>query len=184
MTEKIGKYRLIQDNENLRIRYIYTFSDIIGSLVYLIGASLGILILYVLVEKFSVDQLSTIKFWFVLLMALWLTGYCLYILFLGLMNPRDGLIQINKSKGIMIIRDFMKKEIVEISSIASIYCEITEVHKPKQKYGMFTIGTKDGKKIECFIIRSAIPIDFGRDIDKDIYETTRKLRSRIMEYIR
>ena len=184
MTEKIGKYRIIQDNENLRIRYIYTFSDIIGSLIYMIGASLGILILYALVAKFSVDQLSTVKFWFVLIMAGWITVYCLYILFLGLMNPRDGLIQINKPKGIMIIRDFMKKEIVEISSIASIYCEITEVHKPKQKYGMFTIGRKDGKKIECFIIRSAIPIDLGREIEKDIYETTRKLRSRIMEYIR
>jgi hypothetical protein len=149
----------------------------------MIGAALGILILYVLVEKFSVDQLSTIKFWFVLVMAGWIAGYCLYILVLGLWNSRDGLIHINKPQGTMIIRDFMKKEIVEISSIASIYCEIAEVHKPKQKYGMFTIGTKDGKKIECFIIRSAMPFDMGRKIDKDIYNTTLKLRSRIMEFI-
>ena len=184
MTDKIGKYRVKQNDDNLRITYVYTFSDLIGGFGHIVGFLFGLMTLYVVFKDFSTDIIYTFKFWFLFSIGLFLSCYLLYTLILALYSPRSGIIQVNRQKGEIIIRDFLKKQVLEISSIASIYCEINKTKRPKQNYGMFIIGTKNGKRIECFIIRSSIPIALDKKIEKDIYDTTTKLRTRIMEFIR
>lgn len=183
MTEKIGKYRIKIDNDILRVTYRYTFSDLIGGVGYLAGFAFGIMALYVAFRDFTWESIYNLNFWFVSIVGIILFGFCLYIIALALYNPSSGIIEINKPKNEVIIRDFPKNTIIEVSAIASIYCVLTKTSRPLQKYGMFTIRTKNGKEIECFIVRSSMPIDLGKKIEKDIYDTTMGLRTRIFDFI-
>lgn len=177
------KYRILEEKDSLQITYTYRLSDIFGGFMYLIGLSLGILLLYVDLYGFNIDKLYTFNFWILLLVGGFLTIWFLYMMILGLYNPIKGVLQVNKSDDVIIIRDFLKEDRIPISSIRTMYCEIIESNKPRQKYGMFMIGMQNGNKIECFIIRSSISIDLGRKIDKDIYDTANQIKKTINDFI-
>ena len=183
MKELNGKYRIRKDNNTLRISYVFTISDIFGGLLYLIGLLLGILLLYVDSFNYTIEKLYTFRFWLLLLVGGFLTIYFLYILTLSFYNPLKGIIEVDKSNQEIIIRNFFKKEKVKFSSIGTMFCEITETKNPRQKYGMLIIKKLNGEKVECFIIRSSIPIDLGRKIDKNIIDTTNQIKKSIAEFI-
>jgi len=183
LIDKIGKYKITQDKNSFRITYIFTLSDIFGAILYLMGLSLGILLLYLAINRFGIDKVYTFNFWFFLIFGGFLIIWCLLMLIFGFYSPQKGILQINRNNNEIIIRDFLKTVKINSSSVRTMYCELIDSNRPRQKYGMFIIGLQNGDKIECFIIRSTIPIDLGRKLDKDILDTANQIKKKINDFI-
>ena len=90
MTQKIGKYKVYENETNFKIRYLYTFSDIIGSIWFLLSFLLGLLLLFVSFRTFSFDKTTS---WLILLVAIGLTIFGIYMIIAGLYNPTKGILQ-------------------------------------------------------------------------------------------
>ncbi|HEX3009781.1 MAG TPA: hypothetical protein VHO90_19420, partial [Bacteroidales bacterium] len=175
LNEKIGKYRIQESNGALKVTYAYSFGDIFGMLFYILGLVAGILLLYVAFKDFTKESLSSFNFWMMLVAGGVLGGWFLYIIIMSLYNPSKGVLQVDKARQVMIVRDFLREETIPLSQIHCMYCKIDESYRPRQKFGMFIVGKKTGEQLECFIVRSSIPLDLGKRIEKDIYDTSRKL---------
>jgi hypothetical protein len=179
MKERIGKYKLIDRKDDLQVHYIYGISDLISVLFYLLRLALGGMFLYISIIRFDADSISDYDFWLLAVVGMGLVLFFLYLLVAGLYKPHSGVFQVDKKKKYVVVRDLFKSEIISFNEIRSLFCEIIFTKKPNQKYGMMYIGTSSGEKKECFIIRSSIPIDLGRKVDKDILSTANSVKNRI-----
>jgi len=180
MTQRIGKYRVYEDDASFKIRYHYTFSDIIGSIGFLVSFLLGLLLLYVSVRTFNSDKINS---WVILLVSIVLILFGAYTLISGFYNPTGGILQIDKTRQVLIIRDFLKVETIQNELIASITYELKSGVRPRILYSILLLRLHDGTKKECFIIRSSTPIDLGRAVEKEIHSVSRKLRDLISDVI-
>jgi low affinity Fe/Cu permease len=180
MTQKIGKYKVYENETNLKIRYIYTYSDIIGSIWFLLSFLLGLLLLFVSFRTFSFDKTNS---WLILLVAIGLTLFGTYMLIAGFYNPTKGVLQIDKTKQILIIRDLLKTEIIKNELIANVTYDLKKQTRPRMLYSMLSLRLYDGTIKECFIIRSSASINTGRQGEKEIHSISRKLRDIISKAI-
>lgn len=180
MTQKIGKYKVYENEMNFKIRYRFTFSDIVGSIWFLLSFLLGLLLLIVSFRTFDFDRTNS---WLILLVSIGLTLFGTYMLIAGFYNPTKGVLQIDKTRQILIIRDLLKTEIIENKSIANVTYDIKTQTRPRMLYSMLSLRLCDGTLKECFIIRSSPFIDTGRQGDKEIHSISRKLRDIISKAI-
>lgn len=186
MTERIGKYRIKETDSSLQVHYIYSFSDLIGSVFYLLGIAMGLLVLFAKIKNFEIENLYSFGFWFVTVVGGFLLCYFMYLIILGLYKPLNGVLQVDALKKEIIISDFLKKEIIKFSEIGTMYCEMVDEQnhdQARQLYGMFTIKKNGGETLECFIIRSSISVDIGRKVNKDIMDTAKQIKTRIFSFI-
>ena len=172
----IGKYIIYEDPEKLSVKFRYTFSDVIGGFWLLLMAIIGTLIFYSFANKFKIDS---IKDWLFTIIGIVMFGYGTFFLFAGLYNPVKGIFRIDKLKGKITIADILKSETIDISNVSGAFYTIHENYRPKMKYVMISLRLTDGETKDCFIIRSSIPFDLGRKVDKDLHTVTRKVRDRI-----
>jgi len=173
MTQIIGKYKVYENETNFKIRYHYTFSDLIGSIWFLLSFLLGLLLLFVSFRTFSSDRTNS---WLLLSVSIGLTIFGTYMLIAGFYNPTKGVLQIDKSRQILIIRDLLKTEIIKTELIANVIYDLKTQTRPKMLYSMVSLRLRDGMLKECFIIRSSTFIDTGRQGEKEIHTISRKLR--------
>lgn len=145
--------------------------------------SLGFFLLYTYYKTFTIDKLHDFNAWTVCISGLWLSLFGAYPLAAGLYNPRKGIFRVDKLKQELKIIDFLKSETIKLEVVNSVYCEVKTSYKPKMKYAMLCIRLTDGTKKNCFVIRSSIPIDLGRKVDKDLNTISRQLRDRISQTI-
>ena len=179
-TIKIGKYKITEDENHLSVRYRYTFSDLIGSIFYLISFMLGSFFLYALHIRFNIHSFSS---WFELIISIGLILYGAFFVYGGLYNPINGVFEFDKKREIIIIRDLFKTEKYEKKLVQSFSYEITEKSKPKTLFSTISLKLKDGTKTDCFIVRSSIPVDIGRELTKDIHDVSRKIRDKLSNAI-
>jgi len=180
MTTQYGKYKVYEDDKSFEIHYRYTLSDIFGSIFYILSFALGLLLFYTSFKTFAVTNISS---WVVLIFALVFLIFSVLAITAGLYSPRRGVFQIDKTNKEIIIRDFLKSEKIKTNMIKSVSYELIENRKPRSIFSMLYLRLIDGKKKDCFIIRSAIPFDIGRVVNKDIHSVSRKLRDVIMNVI-
>ena len=180
MTQKIGKYKVYENETNFKIRYHFTFSDIIGSIWFLLSFLLGLLLLFVSIRTFDLDRTNS---WLILLVSIGLTFFGTYMLIAGFYNPAKGVLQIDKTRQILIIRDLLKTEIIKNESIANVTYDLKTQTKPRMLYSMLSLRLRDGTRKDCFIIRSSSSIDTGRHGEKEIHSISRKLRDIITKAI-
>ena len=181
MTKKYGKYKIYDDDKTFEIHYSYTFSDIIGSILYILAFLIGLLVLYASLENFL---WKTISSWILLTFSLICLLFGFFHLVAGFYKPKKGIFQIDKTKKEVIIRDLLKSERIDINSIKSASYELTKNRKPKEIYSMLYLLQTDNKKKDCFIVRSQIPFDIGNEIEKDIHSVSKQLRDEIMNVIK
>jgi hypothetical protein len=177
---RIGKYKIFEKDKSLKIKYVYTFSDLFGLLINLIGFSLGLFLIYVFyynLNKFKIDYIL------ILACGLWFSIWFGKILFILISTFKQSCIEIDRKTREISIFDYKKTEKINFDKISSIYCKIESEYKPKDKYGILIFQTFDKEKIEGFIIRSSIPFDIGKGVDKDIYKVSSKLKEKIFEFI-
>lgn len=179
MKEKIGKYKILDSENDLQVHYIYGIGDIVSSLFYILGLALGLLFTYIAADRFEIDKLSDYSFWLLTIVGLGLSGFFLFLIVGGLYKPIKGILQVDKNNKSVVIRDLFKNEVVQSEEITSLFCEIITKAKPMQKFGMMYLQTNSGEKKECFIIRSSIPIDLGRKVDKDILDTANVIKNKV-----
>jgi hypothetical protein len=181
MTTQYGKYKVYEDDNSFEIHYRYSLSDIFGLIIYILSFAIGLLLFYTSFKTFSATTIST---WVLLIFALVFLTFGIYALTAGLYRPKRGVFQIDKTKKEIIVRDFLKSETIKINDIKSVSYELKEISKPKSIYSMLYLRLIDGKKKDCFIIRSVIPLDMGREVEKDIHLVSRQLRDVIMNVIK
>lgn len=181
MTENIGKYKIFIEDNGLKIRYRYSFSDLIGGLWFLLMIVVGILLLTTAHKTFNLYQFNS---WLVLTCGVGLLGFGSYLLVVGLYNPTKGVFQVDKTQSTIIIRDFLKTHSVDIDNFLNLTYKLESSTRPRTNYAVITLTLKDKKKIDCFIIRSSIPIDLGRRVDKELHKVSRQLRDRIIQAIK
>ncbi len=184
MIERVGKYRIRTKENSLSISYIYSFSDIIGAILPFLGIVLGVMILYVVFKDFENNDLEQFSFWFLLVIGGLLAIWFLYFAVIALYSPSKGILQVDKINKEIIIRDFMKVKKIHFTDVHTIYMDLIKESRPKQKYGMLIIGTEEGEKHECFIIRSSMSFDLGRGVDKDIYDTAKTIKKAIYDFMK
>lgn len=175
MTSRIGKFKISDDETEFSISYRFTFSDLIGSLWYLLMFFLGGLILFSYYKTYSIYRLYGFSDWVLGLSGLFIFSFGAYLLAAGLYNPSSGIFRVDKIKQEAKLVDFLKSETIPINNITSIYHEIRTSYKPKMKYAMLCLRLSNGDKKECFIVRSNIPFDLGRKVEKDLNIVSRQL---------
>lgn len=180
MTTQFGKYKVLESNNSFEIHYRYTFSDIVGSLIYLLSFILGLLLFYVSFKNFHSAIIVSIIFLIVGFILFFFGGYALIG---SLYRPIRGMFQIDKIKKEIIIREFFKLERIKTDLVESISYDFIRSNKPKKVHSVLYIKLIDGKKKDCFIIRSSMPFDTGRELDKDIHSLSRQLRESISKVI-
>jgi hypothetical protein len=181
MVEQIGKYKILDDDQYLKIRYRYTISDLFGSLWFLLMLIIGPLIFLSACRYF---EIYSVKVWIMIIVSCWITGYGGYSLILGLYNPRMGILTVDKKNKTIIIRSFIKSERIKTERVSSIQYEIKKSIHPRMLYSTLYLNITDKKRIDCFIIRSSIPFDVTQGIEVNIHMISRKIRNRILEAIR
>lgn len=181
MTTQYGKYKVLENDKSFEIHYRYSLSDIFGSIIYILSLTIGLLLLYTSIKTFNS---TTITSWVLLIFALLFLIFGAYAISAGLYRPRRGVFQIDKVKNEVVVRDFLKSERIKVNLVKSVSYELKENSKPKSIYSMLYLRLLDGKKIDCFIIRSSIPFDLGREVEKDIHSVSRQLRDVIMSAVK
>ena len=180
MTTQYGKYKVFEDDKSFEIHYSYSLSDIFGSIIFILSFVIGLLLFYTSYKTFSA---TTITSWVLLIFALVFLIFGAYAIIAGFYRPRRGVIQIDKVKKEIVVRDFLKSEKIKNNAIKLVAYELKENSKPKSIYSMLYLRLVSGKKIDCFIIRSSIPFDLGREVEKDLHSVSRQLRDVIMNTI-
>lgn len=181
MTTQYGKYKVFEDDKSLEIHYRYTFSDIVGSTIYILSLTIGLLLFFTAFKTFVPTTMSS---WVLLIFGSIFLIFGAYALTAGLYRPRRGVVQIDKTKKELVIRDLLKTERIKTNEIKSVSYELKESRKPKSIHSMLYLRLLDGKKIDCFLVRSSIPVDLGREVDKDIHLVSRQLRDVIMNSVK
>jgi hypothetical protein len=183
MTTRIGKYKIIESDSALKIKYIYSISDFFGSLIYFMGMFIGMFLIYVFIYNAQGDKKLTASAFIVLLVGFFFTFWFGRIFYILLVTLRQNCLEIHKASREILIFDYKKIDRINYSNLASIYCEIKETYKPKSKHGLLMFQTTNRERIEGFIIRSSIPIDLGKKVDKEIYTVAKQLKDKIFDYI-
>jgi hypothetical protein len=182
METKIGKYRIIEDDQSLKIIYQYTISDLIGSIWFLLTFLLGLLLLYVSHSFFVTENVRNLNAWVTGVTGLWFFLFGGYLLVMAAHNPGNGIFEVDKKKRVLVIRDFLKSEIMAWGDVVLVFYKIERNLRPTSaasKYAIIGLKLKDGNTKECFIVRSHIPFDIGRKVDKDLHIVSRALKDRV-----
>ena len=181
MMTQYGKYKVYNDDKSFEIHYSYSLSDIFGLIIYILSFVIGLLLFY---ASFKTFVATTISSWVLLIFGLVFLIFGAYAFTVGLYRPRRGVFQLDKTEKEIIIRDFLKSKKIKANVIKSVSYELKEINKPKSIYSMLYLILIDGQKKDCFIIRSAIPFDIGREVEKDIHTVSRQLRDVIISVIK
>lgn len=179
MNTRIGKYILTEDETKLRISYRFTFSDLIGSVYYVLMVLVGGLLLLTFYKTYTNERIYQFTDWIMGLIGLGLGLGGVYLLAAALYTPTGGIISIDKQKREITIRELFSSETLSIHQITSVYFTLKTSRKPKMKYAMLSLQLRNGKQKDCLVIRSAIPVDLGRKIDHELLVVSRQLRDRI-----
>ncbi len=181
MTTQYGKYKVFENNKSFEIYYRYSLSDIFGSIIYILSLTIGLLLFYTSIKTFNA---TTITSWVLLIFALVFLIFGAYAISVGLYRPIHGVFQIDKVKNEVVVRNFLKSERIKVNLVKSVSYELKEKSKPKSIYSMLYLRLLDDKKIDCFIIRSSMPFDLGREVEKDIHSVSRQLKDVIMSAVK
>ncbi len=184
MITQIGKFKILEEETKFSITYRFTFSDFLGSLWYLLTLFIGGLILYACYTKWDTNNNISFSNLIQGIIGLFVFSFGAYLLAGSLYNPRRGIFSVDKIKQEVKILDFLKTETIPINNISSVFHEMRTSNKPKMKYVMVCIRLKNGDKIDCFTVRSSIPFDIGRKVDKDLQIVSRQLGDAINKAIR
>lgn len=186
MKTRIGKYTLYETDKYFRIFYRFSFSDFIGMVMPLLGVLIGFLLLLISYKNLEIESLLSFDFIFFFTLGCVLLWWFGRIFMMSLWNPPKGLIEVKKIEKLVIVRDFMKADIIPISEISSIYYVVEEDRKskPKEKYGMLKIKKKNNEILDCIVINSSKFIDTGNDVDLDIIMSSRGIRDGLLKVIR
>lgn len=180
LINKIGKYKIYKDDNSLKIRYAYSFTDFVGVLWYLLSLVIGGLLLTIAIYKFSFDNITN---WLMLLGGFGLTIFSFVMILMSLYNPRNGILEIRHDIEKVVIRDFLKKELIDIDDIVGFYYKLETVYKPKQRYAIIYLKTYSNEKIDCFIIRSHYSLDKTREVEKELHKVSKSICNIISEEI-
>ncbi len=150
----------------------------------LLGVLFGALFLYISTRNFSTAKIFTFDFLFMFLIGGILLGWFGYIIVLSLWNPWRGALEINKLNKTVIVRDFLKSEIIDFRDVASVFYEIVDISRPKQKYGILKIKKKNNEIVDCLIINSSNFIDTADSVDLNIIQTARKIRDKVITVVK
>ncbi|PBQ33105.1 hypothetical protein CNR22_15395 [Sphingobacteriaceae bacterium] len=181
MTTQYGKYKVFEDDKSFEIHYRHSLSDIFGSVIFVLSFATGLMLFYTSYKTFNATAITS---WVLLIVGSVFSVFGAYALLAGLYSPGRGVFQIDKTTNDIIIRDFLKSESIKTTMVKSVSYELKENGKPKSIYSMLYLRLSDGKKKDCFIIRSSIPLDIGREVDKDIHVVSRQLKGAIMNVIK
>ena len=176
--QRIGKYRIFEDNEKFQIKYIYTLSDFIGSIWYILSILLGVFFSFISLLNFKTVRFS----WFVFLVSIYFLVFGIYNIVLGLYNPKNGVFQIDKRKKEIKIVDVFKIEIINIDFVSYATFKVYTDIEPITKYAIISLKLFElygGDLIDCFIVRSKIPIDIRQHVNRNLEEVSNKLKSEI-----
>jgi hypothetical protein len=180
MNIQYGKYKVFEDDKTFEIHYRYSISDIFGSIIYILFLAVGLLGLYVSLKSFNA---TTITSWLIFIFGLGFLIIGAYAMISALYRPKRGIFQIDKTINEIVVREFLKTERINTNEVKSVSYVIKDNSKPKSIYAMLHLNLRNGKKLDCFIVRSAIPFDLGREVEKDIHSVSKQLRDVIMRAI-
>jgi hypothetical protein len=183
MRTQIGKYILKEDEYKFSISYRYTFSDLLGGFWFLLMLLLGLFMLLTYYKTFTKESLYNFTSWAIGLIGLFLSLFGTYLLAAGLYNPRGGIFRADKLKQEVTLADILKSETIPFINISSVFHNIESSRKPRTKYSMLCLRLTNGELKKCFVVRSGIPIDVGRKVDKDLNIVSRQLRDAISKAI-
>ena len=183
MTSRIGKYKIFKNENNLKIKYVYTISDLYGLLIYLLGLSFGFFFIFLICYEYYNGKKITGSSIFLFAAGSWFIFWFGRIFIILISTFKQSCIEIDRLKKEILLFDYNKKEVFKYENITSIYCKIEETRRPKDKYGLLIFQTRDKKKIEGFIIRSSYALDIGRKVDANIYSIANELKNEIFNFI-
>ena len=183
MTSRIGKYKIIKSENYLKIKYVYTISDLFGLLIHLLGLSFGFFFIFIICYEYNNGKEITGNSVFLFAAGSWLIFWFGRIFIILISTFKQSCVEIDRQKKDILLFDYNKKEVFKYEKITSIYCKIEETRRPKDKYGILIFQMRDKKSIEGFIIRSSYGIDIGRKVDANIYSTANELKKEIFNYI-
>jgi hypothetical protein len=152
----------------------------IGSVWLVLSFLLGLLFLFLSIRTFHYDKINS---WLTLLVSTGLILFGAYSLISGFYNPTKGILQIDKTRNVLIIRDLFKTEFIQNELIANITYDLKSNVKPRMLYSMLSLRLHNGDIKECFIIRSSASIDLGKSVEKDIHLISKKIRDMISNAI-
>lgn len=170
----IGKYKIYKSTRDLKIRYQYTLSDLLGIIIFLLALFVGALFL---LNGIEYPDYSDIFRYIIILIGAGLVLFGLYMIIGGLYNPINGILQIRYTTNEVIIREFpFIRERININEVSNFSYRIESTYKPsRQLYSIILLQTKNGDLIDCFIVRSSIPIDITRKVEKDLHQISRSI---------
>lgn len=183
MKNRIGKYWFIETETNIRVTYRFSFSDLITNRIPVLGVFFGALFLYISAHNFSKDKIFTFDFVFMFLTGLILLAYFGYIIALTFWKSRRGALEINKSARTVVVRDFLKSEIIEFKDVVSVFYEISDNSRLKEKYGTLKIKKKNNEIVDCLIINSSEFID-TEGADLNLIQTARLIRDKVIAILK
>lgn len=170
----IGKYKIYKSTRDLKIRYQYTFSDFLGGIIFFLALPVGALLL---LNGIGYSNHPDLFRCVMILTGAGLILFGLYTIIAALYNPTNGILQIRYITDDVIIREFpFIKEKININEVSNFSYRIQSTYKPgRQLCSIIFLQKKNGDRIDCFIVRSHIPISIPRKVEKDLHQTSRSI---------
>ena len=181
MKKRIGKYIIQYSKYELRIRYKYTFTDLVGLLPLLLGFLIGSTFLYVAFKDFDKSQITDFSFWFVLIVGLFLFIWFGNLIIMAFWDFRDGIFKVSKYSNEVVVRDVNEEDKYLIKDVSHFFCDID--YQSDYVDGMLCLQMDSGEVVECFVIQSEKVIALRKNIEKDILKVADSIIYEVEEFI-